>query len=69
VLSPSIAVIAYHKYHLCKYESGLKRAKYIIVGVLLVLFCLTLQKAIKNEGGMSGDFDDNKWVVKHRKSF
>jgi hypothetical protein len=47
----------------------LKRAKYIIVGVLLILFCLTLQKAIKNEGGMSGEFDDNKWVVKHRKSF
>lgn len=69
MLSPSIVLITYQKYHLTKDLSGLKRAKFIIVGALLFLFCLTLSKAIKNEGGMSGGFDDHKWIVRHRKCF
>ena len=67
VLSPSLLVIAFQKYHLCKDLSGLKRAKFVIVGLFILLFCLTLSKAIKNEGGMTGGFDDNKWVVRHRR--
>ena len=35
----------------------------------MVSFILTLSKAIKDEGGMEGDFDDDKWLVKHRRCF
>lgn len=56
-------------YHYLRIHRGLKRAKFIITGVILLIFILTVHKAIKDEGGMHGGFDDNKWLVRHRKCF
>ena len=69
VLSPSLILISAQFYKLCKDQPGLQRAKYVITGILLILFSLTLSQAIKNEGGMTGGFDDDKWLVRHRRSF
>ena len=69
MLSPSILVLGIQGYQLVKEVKGIKRAKYLVPGTLLVLFVLTLCKAIKDEGGSTGGFDDEKWLVRHRKCF
>ena len=69
VLSPSILLIMLQFYQFIKKSSGLQRAKFIITGVLLVCFVMALTKAIKDEGGMDSDMDDDKWLVKHRRCF
>ena len=70
VLSPSIIVFAAEAYHLLKCHTGIRRTKYIISYTLLLCFLLTLTKVVKDEGGVSGDgLDDDKWLVKHRRSF
>lgn len=68
-LAPSLFVIGVMGYHYLRVHRGLKRAKFIITGMILTVFVLTLQKAIKDEGGMHGEMDDDKWVVRHRKCF
>lgn len=52
-----------------KQVKGIKRAKYVVPSILLILFFLTLCKAIKDQGGLTGGFDDDKWLVRHRKCF
>ena len=69
VLSPSIIVFAAEAYHLLKCHTGIKRTKYIISYTLLLCFILTLTKVVKDDGGVSGGMDDDKWLVKHRRSF
>lgn len=56
-------------YHYLRAHRGLKRAKFIVTTLLLIIFALTLAKAIKNDGGMTGGFDDHKWLVRHRRCF
>lgn len=69
MLTPSLSVLFYHKFHYCLSLSGLKRAKFIMVGLLILVFCVVLGKAAKNEGGNVGGFDDGKWIVRHRRCF
>ena len=69
VLSPSLLLFALLFWHQYKNLQGLKRAKYVVACLLFILFTLTISKAIKNEGGMTGGFDDDKWLVRHRRSF
>lgn len=69
VLLPSIILIGFQGYILVKDVKGIKRAKYLVSFIMLVLFVLTFCKAIKNEGGITGGFDDDKWLVRHRKCF
>lgn len=69
-LSPSLIVFAAEAYHLLKCHKGIRRAKYIISYTLLLCFLLALTKVVKNEGGVEGTgIDDNKWLVRHRRSF
>ena len=68
-LSPSLLLLGLQFYQFIKNSERLQRAKYIITGVILLCFVLALSKAIKDEGGMEGDIDDDKWLVKHRKCF
>lgn len=37
-----------------KGATGIGRGKYVMMGVLMLVFVLTLGQAIKNEGGMEG---------------
>ena len=69
VLSPSLFVLCLQFYQYTKSSTGLQRAKYVITGIFMLCFILTLSKSIKDKGGMEGELDDEKWLVKHRRCF
>lgn len=54
VLLPSLFILGLQLYSYGKGATGIGRGKYVMMGVLMLVFVLTLGQAIKNEGGMEG---------------
>jgi hypothetical protein len=56
-------------YSKIKHKHGISRANYLLPVAIFVIFTSVFDKVLRDENGMHGGLDDNKFIVRHRKPF